>query len=437
MAVSIEQIGSLEYRMAFELSADRIHAEVQARLNILAQQVSLSGFRKGRVTPAAVEKVLGQQVRQDVISELLMATCHELLAERHIHPAGMPRIEWDNTAHPAEPDESLRFIALFEIDPDFKPILPEHIRIEIPVTEIDDTTVEERIELLRKSHATWRAVDRPAQWGDRALVDMQGYLDDESLYQIRNIPLVLGDARDFAGLESMAQDAISRSLIGTRQGEHVEVSIGFPEASQNSGFAGQTIRFSIHVHALAEPVLPELDERFAAAIGVMPGAMGNLRQTLRESMEQERREATQAIIRQQVMDALLALNPIDVPNSRVESESARLLTQAVRRMKKERFREEDYEIAQWLIRDKARDKVALDLIVARLVREAGLDSPELTEPDRVSGPPARSAHEPIFHANPSDQALESLMTWIAEHAQVSEIPLRFEQLMERWRRTTV
>lgn len=437
MAVSIEQVGTLEYRMAFELSTQRIYAEVQARLNILAQQVSLSGFRKGKVTPAAVEKVLGQQVRQDVISELLMTTCHELLAERHINPAGLPRIEWDNTAHPAQPDESLRFIAIFEIDPDFKPTPPEHIRIEIPVTEIDDTTVEERIAQLRKSHMTWRAVDRPVQWGDRVLVDMQGYLDDEALYQIRNIPLVLGDARDFAGLESMAQNAISRSLIGARQGEHVDVSIGFPEASRNAEFAGQTIRFSIHLHALAEPVLPELDERFAAAIGMMPGAAGDLRQTLRESMEQERLKATQAIIRQQVMDALLALNPIDVPSSRVESESARLLAQAVRRMKKERFREEDYEIAQWLIRDKARDQVALDLIVARLVREAGLDSPEFTASDRVSGPPTQPVHEPIFRANPSDQLLEPLMTWIAQHAQVSEIPLRFEQLMERWRRTTV
>lgn len=442
MAVHIERLDRLQYRITFELAAQRIYAAVQERTRQLANQTPVPGFRRGKVTPAAVERILGPQVRQGVISELLMSTFQEVVAQESIYPAGSPRIEWVSPANPGS-DEALRFVATFEVDPEFVTAPLQAIRLERLVARIDDALIDQRLATLQNQHATWREVLRPARESDRVILDMQGYLDDEPLYLLRKIPFVLGERNNLTGLETMAQGAISAALLGCQRGQLIALDIAFPDASSGPHEVPRTLHFDLRPQSVGERSVPALDDAFAASLGIVAGGMTALRAAIRHTLEEAAAVAASDLIKQQVLDALLALHPIEVPVARVEAEAERLLSAARRRMKKDRLRPEDLEIAEYLIWDKARNKVALELILSRIV--ASMGASELARLMTNFGPwpegDSQDANALLARlsrpAQEGEQLLNTLVEWITAKAEVHEQLIPFEELMARWRRCTV
>jgi trigger factor len=300
-----------------------------------------------------------------------------------------------------------------------------------PTAAVTDGDLDVMIESLRQQRPVWTEVDRGCRDGDRITIDFEGKIDGVPFDggKSENLVNVLGAGRLLPDFE--------QGLRGAPAGEKLEFDLRFPDDYQVKTLAGKTARFQAIMRKVEESHLPEVDAAFCEAFGVTEGGIEALRAEVRENMQRELAQAVNARMKGQVMDQLLAANPIAVPNALVEAEVRDMQMEFLRRAATRDARQlpprDSFEKA-------ARRRVALGLILNEVIRQAGIQ-PNATQvqarlDEIVSGfsdpDEARrqylqneAATRQIQMAVLEDQAVG----WVIGQAKVTEQPGSFKEIM--------
>jgi trigger factor len=158
-------------------------------------------------------------------------------------------------------------------------------------------------------------------------------------------------------------------VIGMKGGEHKQIDVPYPADYHNAALAGKVANFDVHVKKVEEKSLPELDDEFCREYGVLEGGIEQLRKEVRDNMERELGDNVRARIKQQLLDGLLAANPVEVPKSLVESQVREMQIDAARRMG---ARDASQVPPPEPFLEPARKRVALGLLVGELIRTKGV-----------------------------------------------------------------
>jgi trigger factor len=356
MQVSVENTSALERRMTIAVPAERVENEVNKRLQQTAKRAKIAGFRPGKVPMNVIRQRFEADARQEAFGDLVQASFYEAIVEQKLNPAGAPAVEPKSF----EKGKDLEFVAIFEVVPEFTVAGLESINVERLSAEVADADLDNMLEVLRKQNTRFEAVERAAQNDDQVNIDFVGKVDGEVFAggSAKGTPLVLGSGRMIPGFEE--------GLVGAKAGEERVVNVTFPEDYQNLDLAGKAAEFTITVNSVAAPVLPELNEEFFAQFGIKESTLEGFRTEVRKNMERELRQAIKTKVKNQVMDGLLAANPIEVPKALLENEVNRLRVQAVQQfggnIKPEQLPAE-------LFTEQAKRRVVLGLIVAEVVKQ--------------------------------------------------------------------
>lgn len=310
MQVSVETTSGLERRLTISIPAQRVESEIDKRIQQAAPKVRLDGFRAGKVPIKVVRQRFGDGIRQEVLGDVMSSSFQEAVSQEKLKPAGQPKVEVKR----ADPGKDFAFTATFEIFPEFKVVDLKGVSIERPVTEVKDADVTEMIETLRKQQAKFAPVDRAAVDGDQVNIDFEGFKDGVAFEggSAQGTDLVLGSKSMIPGFED--------GIIGMKAGDEKELNLTFPETYHAENLKGAAVVFKVKVNAVKESKLPEIDDAFIARFGVKEGGMEALKTEVRKNMERELKQALKHRVKQQVLDAMLAKNAIDVPKSLIEQE---------------------------------------------------------------------------------------------------------------------
>jgi trigger factor len=366
MMVTVESTGTLERRMRVELPAERIEKEIETRLKKVGRTVRIKGFRPGKIPAKVVRQRYGGQIRQEVLSELMQKSYSDAVIQENLNPAAGPKI----VPEVAGNGKDFAYVATFEVLPEVRLRELDKIEVEKPEVEISDDDREDMILNLRKQKATWEAVERAAREADRVVVDFDGTLKGEPVKGGKGseVPVVLGQGQMLPDFE--------KALYGVQPGEEKSFKVKFPKDYHAEDLAGKKVDFSIKVHRVEEEKLPPLDDTLAELYGVEEGGLEQLRIDVVSNMEREAAEKVKSDIKEQVMNALLRLNPIDIPNSLTHQEMHSRQHEAMRRLGIE-----DHDKAPPIenFRPGAERSVRLGLLMRQLIEDKGIT----VDPDRV------------------------------------------------------
>ncbi|NIE77805.1 trigger factor [Pantoea sp. Tr-811] len=363
MQVSVENTSALERRMTIAVPAERVENEVNKRLQQTAKRAKVAGFRPGKVPMSVIRQRFEADARQEAFGDLVQASFYEAIVEQKLNPAGAPAVEPKSF----EKGKDLEFVAIFEVFPEFTVAGFDSINVERLSAEVADADLDNMLEVLRKQNTRFEAVERAAQNDDQVNIDFVGKVDGEVFAggSAKGTQLVLGSGRMIPGFED--------GLVGAKAGEERVVNVTFPEDYQNLDLAGKAAEFTITVNSVSAPQLPELNEEFFAQFGIKESTLEGFRAEVRKNMERELRQAIKTKVKNQVMDGLLAANPIEVPKALLENEVNRLRVQAVQQfggnIKPEQLPAELFE-------EQAKRRVVLGLIVAEVVKQFELKPDE-------------------------------------------------------------
>ena len=428
MQVSVEATGNLERRLRVEVPAERINKEIENRLRRVGKTAKIKGFRPGKVPAKVIRQRYGDQVRQEVLSEMMQTSYSEALQRESLVPAGGPQI------HPerAGDEEGLVYTATFEVYPEVELADLDRISVTRPVVEITEADVDDMMENLRKQKAEWESVDRPAAEGDKVIVDFEGSIKGEPIENGKGeqIPVVLGEGR-------MIED-FEKALTGVSAGDEKTFKVKYPKDYPAEELAGKKAEFKAVIHEVQEQVLPPLDEELANAYGVEEGGVEQLRADVEDNMRQELEGRVKADMKEQAMEGLLSRNPLDVPEALVQQESQSLQKDAMQRMGIE-----DAEQAPPLenFREMAERRVRLGLLVQQLISDKDIQ----LDQDRLRGKVAEmfsgyDQSEQLVSAYLGNQDFisrlgpvvleEQAVDWLIENGQVEEKQLAFKDYMQ-------
>ena len=356
MQVSVESTSALERRMTIGVPAERIETEVTKRLQQTARRAKVAGFRPGKVPMSVIRQRYEDAARQEALGDLIQTTFYEAVTAQKLNPAGSPAVE----PKLFEKGKDLEYVATFEVFPEFAVTGLESIVIERLQADVADADLDKMLEILRKQNTRFDAANRAAQDADQLTIDFVGKVDGEVFAggSAKATQLVLGSGRMIPGFED--------GLLGAAVGEERVLNLTFPADYQNLELAGKAAEFTVNVTAVAAPTLPELNAEFFALFGVKEGGLDDFRAEVRKNMQRELRQAVKSKVKNQVMDGLLAANPIEVPKTLLGNEVNRLRVQAVQQfggnIKPDQLPAELFE-------EQARRRVVLGLIVAEVVKQ--------------------------------------------------------------------
>lgn len=430
MQTNQEAKSALERRIDMSVTLADIEKEVDARLKRIARTVKMPGFRPGKVPMKIVAQTHGSQARSEAIGAAVEKAFGEQVREQNLRVAGYPRIE----PKEASSGEVLEFSAVFEVYPDVVPGDLSGQKVERPVLEVTDAEVDKTVEVLRKQRTTFVAADRAAADGDRVVIDFAGRKDGE-LFEG-------GSGQDFPfviGAGSMLKD-FENAVAGLKAGESKTFDMTFPEDYHATNLAGQQVQFEITLKAVEAPVLPEVNADFAKALGVADGDVAKLREEVKTNLQREVKRRIQAKVKEQVMEALLAATPIEVPKALVEAEAGQLANNARRDLEMRGLKTKDIPVETSWFADQAERRVKLGLIMAELVKANELHA----KPEQIRAlveEMAQSYEDPAelvrwYYAQPErlSQAEsvvieDNVVAWVTEKAETTDKQVAFDELM--------
>lgn len=348
MSATIETLEGLERRITLNLNAAEIEAEIGKRLQKLARNVKLDGFRPGKAPLKMVSARYGGDVRSEALGEALQNRFHEEVQAQKIDVAGYPRF--------APVSEGV-FSATFEVMPVITLGDVTQIKATRPVVEVGDADIDRTLDVLRKQGVQYHVADRAARNGDRVHIDYQGKIDGEVFQggEAKDFPVILGEGRTLADFEG--------SLVGMKAGETKTFDVTFPADYFAKELAGKTATFVASVKSVHEAVLPVVDEDFAHSLGVHEGGVAKLREEIGANL---RREADRRIllkVKEQVMDGLLEVTPFDVPKGLIAMEIRGMMERAVGDLKARGLKEQDIKLEPQIFEAQAKRRVALGMLL--------------------------------------------------------------------------
>ncbi len=430
MEASIAQVNELERSVTLSIAIADVEKEMEQRLKRMGKNMKMPGFRPGKVPFNIVKQQYGDQARHEVLAEELDRVFGQSVAEQKMRVAGYPRIEPKAT----ESTTHLEFSAIFEVYPEFVPGDLSTAEVERPVLEVTETEVNQTLDILRKQRVSYTNTDRGAAKEDRVVIDFLGKKDGEPFAggQASDYPFVLGQGQMLPDFETAVE--------GCKAGEAKTFDLSFPADYFSKDLAGQTVQFDITVKEVQAPTLPEIDEAFALSMGIADGDISKMRTEIEANLKREVKRRIEAKIKDQVMEALLATNPISIPSALVDMEIQRLMQAAQQDMEQRGMQTKDFPMQPEWFADQAKRRVSLGLILAEVVKTEKLQA----TPEQVRAmveETAASYEQPEevirwYYAQPqrlSDVegvAIENnVVEWVLGKAKVTDKAAVFDELM--------
>ncbi len=433
MAVQVETLDKLQRRITLTLPAEAINGEVQSRLKKLSRTVRADGFRPGKVPMSVVAQRYGWSVHYEVMNDKVGQAFSEAASEAKLRVAGSPRI----TAKDSAPEGQLAFDATFEVFPEVTIGDLAAARVERVASEVTDTAIDRTIDILRRQRRTFalRAAAEGAAEGDRVTIDFEGKIDGE--------PFAGGKAEAFQFVigEGQMLEQFDQAVRGMKVGQSKTFALQFPADYQGQEVAGKEADFLVTVRKIEVQHRPEVDDAFARSLGIQDATVAGLRADVRKNLEREVRFRVQARNKAAVMDALLGVATLELPEALVQGEIERLREAARADLKQRGVKDADKaEIPADIFRPQAERRVRLGLVVAELVRAHGLQArPEQLQAhiEEASQSYEKPAEVMRWYLGDRQRMAEvealvvenNLTEFVLARAQVSDRALPFDELM--------
>ncbi|RJG42177.1 trigger factor [Motilimonas pumila] len=432
MQASVETTQGLERRLTITVPAEKFDQELDGRLRQLAKTQRIDGFRPGKVPAKVIKKRFGAAVSQDIAGELMQRNFFEAIMAEKLNPAGAPALE------PAarQEGEDFTFVATFEVYPEVAIGAFDELSVEKQVASVEDADLDNMLETLRKQHATWSIVDAAAADDNQATIDFVGTIDGEEFEggKAEAFKLVIGSGRMIPGFEE--------GVKGKKAGEEFDIDVTFPEEYHAENLKGKAAKFAIKLTQVEALELPEINEEFVKKFGVESGQVEDLKTEVGKNMKRELEQTLKNNTKEQVLDALVNANEIEVPKSLLASEVDVLRQQAVQRFGGQVDPKNMPELPAELFEEQAARRVKVGLLLGEVIKanELKVEEARVTTIIENAASAYEDPQEVISYYQSNKEALQNIQNvaleeqaveFILEKSKVVEKETTFEEVMNK------
>ncbi len=299
--------------------ASELETRVGAKLEEARKDFQMKGFRKGKAPAALMKKMFGKSVLGEAMQESIDSAMQKHFEESGDRPALQPEVKMTNEDW--KEGEDIEVAMTYEALPEVPEVAFGEIRIERLTVEPDEASVQEALQNLAESSKSYddKGDGAAAENGDQIVFDFSGSVDGEKFEggAAEDFALVLGSGNFIPGFEDQ--------LVGSVAGDEKLVKVTFPEEYGAKNLAGKDAEFACTIKAVKAPKASEVNDELAKKYGAE--TLDDLKKQVSDRLAAEYAQASRAIVKRRLMDALDGLVKFDLPPTLVDVEAKQIAHQ--------------------------------------------------------------------------------------------------------------
>ena len=377
MSVQVENLEKNMAKLTIEVPAEELEKAMEAAYQKQKKQISVPGFRKGKVPRAMIEKMYGAGVfYEDAANTLMQQNYPSAVDESGIDIVSRPTVDV------VQIEKGKPFIFTAEVA--VKPEVTLGKYMGVTVTKIDTTVTDEEVDAAleqeRNNNArTVTVTDRPVAEGDTAVIDFDGIVDGVAFEggKGENHPLEIG-SHTFI-------DTFEDQLVGKNAGDEVEVNVTFPEQYQAADLAGKPATFKVKINEVKAKELPELDDEFAQDVSEFD-TLAEYKESLKKNLEEKKENEAKRTKEDEAVQKIIDKSKMDLPEAMIDTQCETMVEEFAQRIAQSGLSMDQYLQFSGLTIDGLKEQVrpeAISRIQGSLVLEqiAKEENIEVTDED--------------------------------------------------------
>lgn len=305
-----------------ELTREELEPALNRAYLKYRKDIMIPGFRKGHAPRMVIEAAYGKHVFfEDAVEDMFPDIYKDAVLTQDIRPVGRPSVSKMDIAD----DGAVTLTIVTDLYPVAELGEYKNLEIEKAEVEVKESEVEAELDRMAQNVARITTVDRPAQEGDTAVIDFEGFENGKAFAggKGENYELKLGSHTFIPGFEEQ--------VVGMSAGEEKDIDVTFPADYHAEELAGKPVVFKVKVHEVKETVVPEKDDEFVKDVSEFD-TVAELRADIEKRIRDEKQAGIDRAFENAAVEKAAANMTVEIPDSMIDEE----LDQEMERM--------DYEL---------------------------------------------------------------------------------------------
>ena len=335
----------------------------------LVRNANIPGFRKGKAPRVVLERYIGRDsLLEDALNNLLPQAYEKAVKEQEIEAIATPSIEIAQT-------DPVVFKATVPLKPTIELGDYHQIQLTPEPVELTDDEGDTVIEQLRRQHATWEPVERPANFDDLVALDIESHIEGKPFINQQGVQYQILHDQPFP------VPGFAEQLPGMKGGEEKEFKLQLPKDYPGAELAGKEARFKVRVTEIKQQRLPKLNNEFARLVNPELKTLASLRKQISTNLKLMAEEKARREFEERIIEAVVESSQVEFPPVLAEMEIARLLDQQMRRLQASDIGLEEYlgrinktgEELREELRPLATKRVTSSLVLGRIAEQEKIE----------------------------------------------------------------
>ena len=322
MKTEIKDISPTRKELKVEIDAESVKNTYNKVSQKYARAVTVPGFRKGYAPMDIVRMRYKDDIKNEVLRELLPDKVTEAIQENNLSPLGEPELHLEDAENiKVNGSQPISLHVHIEVMPEIPTPKYKGVEATRRVRPVGDAEVERVIDERRKeSSALVPVEDRKSQTGDTVIIDLEGVFvnkPEEDPIKADDIEITIGDAN--------IEQSFSENLSGLSEDEEKEFTVEYPDDFAAPLLAGQKVNYKAKVKSVGVVEMPEADDEWAKSLDQGVETIKDLRSQLREDLETLAKSEADNRVRDELVTKLIDSHEFEVPNALIELQARNLL----------------------------------------------------------------------------------------------------------------
>jgi trigger factor len=327
MKTELKEISATQREIHIEIDAASLKDAYGKVSEKYARAASVPGFRKGYAPLDVVRLRYKEEIKNDVLQQVIPSKVTEAIQEHNLQPLAEPHLHIDDAENiKVNGSQPIALHVHVEVMPEIPTPKYEGLEVTRRVKPVEDGEIEDLIANRLNQEAALIPVDgRASEIGDTVIADLEGTFEDEpdaEPIKAENLEVVLGD--------EVIERSFTENLVGVREDEEKEFTVAYPAEFSSPALAGKTVHYKAKIKTVGRSETPELNDEWAKSLDEGYESLADLRKKLRSDLETYAKSDADARLRNNAIAKLIEENSFEVPSTLIENQARNLLNNFAR-----------------------------------------------------------------------------------------------------------
>jgi len=335
MKVEVQSKKGLRTILSVIVDKKIIQNKMDERLNELQKEVSLKGFRAGKVPPSVIKSQFGKSIYGEVIDKILRETSTKAIEEKKIKAAGQPKIDLKTFGEGKDLNYELQIDSL----PDIKLKSFEKYKAVEYKVKIEDKIINEKLKEISNQNKQFedKKDNEQAKNGDQVVFDYSATVDGNKFEgsEGKGVQLELGKDLFLKGFDEQ--------LLGVKKNDVKNLDAVLPANHPKKELANKKTKFECKILNIKEAKENKIDDNFAKIMGAKD--LNDLKKLIENQISSQYSQALNSITKKEILDQIEKNHELDLPKNLIDQEIS-IMTQSLKDEEKEKHKTNNEKIAK-------------------------------------------------------------------------------------------